>query len=214
MEVFTIKENFYIMIKKKELFCLLVLLLHVSICIIFVDAVSAGAEPINEKKIVKEEQNNKIIEFGDCFKKALEKEAYIINPPEAIRKPEVVDNLKRIKSLFGDQDDIFFSYITLNRYTINSNKNDTHFRFYCFQFEKSEDAAKWFDVVEESKSQGNRRLVVFSKPKKLLALAKDKVFLLEGYHISNFDALEFIMAQLENVEYVLGPSETSKVSKN
>jgi hypothetical protein len=89
---------------------------------------------------------------------------------------------KRLVRLWGrscknDNANIFFSYSTLNRFAIYDCNKQIRARLYCLQFKSSEEAFTWFDVVDNSKSAGNRRLVVFSKPKKLLALAGDKVFL-------------------------------------
>ncbi len=149
-------------------------------------------------------------ELSEQFKNSMQKKGYTVHLPEKIKKPEVVDNITRIKTLFNDEDNLFFSYSTLNRYMIYEG-NQIRARLYCFRFKNNSDALTWFKAVDNSKSTGNRRMVVFRKPKKLVALAESKVFLLEGYHISNFSTLDSIINQLENVEYVMGPAETKKV---
>jgi len=38
-----------------------------------------------------------------------------------------------------------------------------------------------------------------------MALSKNHVYLVEGYHIANFDVLHFIIEQLPEVDAVIGP---------
>lgn len=171
----------------------------------------AGTGSSNKEASVSKMQARETSEISQKFRIALQNKGYTVHSPEEIKKPEVVDNIKRVKSLFNNKDIIFFSYLTLNRYAIYKGKDRIRARLYCFQFKNNEQAYRWFEVIDNSRSEGHRRLVVFSKPKKLLALAGDRVYLLEGYHISGFDSLYFIINQLENLEYILGPTETSKI---
>jgi hypothetical protein len=176
-------------------------------------ATIAGAKAANKAEVVDHKGAGTRSAINEVFKKEIQKNGYTIQSPENIKKPEVVDNLSRVKSLFGNKDVIFFSYLALNRYALFKGKNRIAARLYCFQFKNKEDASTWFRVIDHSKSQGSRRIVVLSKPKKLLGLAGDSVFLIEGYHISNFNPLYFILNQIDSLEYILSPTETKKIEK-
>lgn len=218
MEIHAIKVDIHNMISRRHLYCFLFIFFSISACnaddtstsISSVEANMPHIQSSNQYATTTQENSNKAFKINDKFRKALLKEGFTVHPPEDIKKPNVVDNIQRIKPFFNDQEKVFFSYAKLNRYAIDNSKNKISARFYCFQFQNSKDAGAWFDVIDKSKALGNRRLIVFSKPKKLLALAQNKVFLLEGYHISNFDVLNFIVDQLDNVQFVLGPKSTTK----
>jgi hypothetical protein len=210
MEVSAIKEYIYAMITKYLLYGFLNLLFCLSVgAAHFVPCFAATQQP-DKTSVPCQLGKSMGPELSDQFNSAMQKNGYTVHLPEKIKKPEVVDNIIRIKTLFNDEDNLFFSYSTLNRYMIYKG-NQIRARLYCFRFENNSDALTWFKAVDNSKSAGNRRLVVLRKPKKLIALAENKVFLLEGYHISNFSTLDSIINQLENVEYVIGPTETKKV---
>lgn len=81
---------------------------YFAIGLIMISAVFAGIQPTKNKDGSELEQQNRSIEIDDQFKNVLEEKGYIINAPEMIKKPELVDKIKRIKSLFGDQNAIFF----------------------------------------------------------------------------------------------------------
>lgn len=216
MEIHAIQKDFYIMIIKPHISFLLVLLLCATACHAKSTASSlADGLPENEqtgqKEVSIEKKMNKECLINEAFKQALLHKEFIVHPPEKIDKPKIVDNIRRIKPLFAGKEEIFFSYSELSRYAIDNRTNKVSARLYCFEFEKSEDAAAWFDAVDQSKAEGNRRSIVFSKPKKLLALAQNQVVLLEGYHISNFDVLNYIIDKLDNVQAVLGPKTTMRM---
>jgi len=187
------------------------ILIYVSATALLAVSCLAGTESSNEKAIASKKQAGMRAVINENFRNALKKKGYEVQPPENIEKPEVVDNIPRVKSLFGNNEEIFFSYTTLNRYVIYGAKNRISARLYCFQFKNREEASTWFEVLDNSKSQGNRRLVVFRKPKKLAGLANDRVFLLEGYFINSYEPLNFIINQIDNLEYTLSPTETKKV---
>jgi hypothetical protein len=191
--------------------CLIELLIYAAIAIPAAGPCFAGIQAPNEEIVATKEGGDTRPAINENFIRALKKKGYTIQSPDNIKKPEVVDNIARVQSLFGNKDDIFFSYSTLNRYAIYRGKTHIAARLYCFQFKDKEKASTWFRVIDNRKSRGSRRLVVFSKPKKLLGLAGDKVFLLEGYHISSFDSLYFILNQIDDLEYLLSPTETKKV---
>lgn len=198
------------MIKKYILHCI-VLLICAAVATIGGGLCLAGTKAASEAGVADHKCSGTRSAINEVFKKAIQKNGYTIQSPENIKKPEVVDNISRVKSLFGNKDDIFFSYSALNRYALFRGENRIAARLYCFQFNNEKDASKWFRVIDNSKSQGSRRLVVFSKPKKLLRLAGDSVFLIEGYHISNFNSLYFILNQIDSLQYILSPTETKKV---
>jgi hypothetical protein len=197
------------------LYCFLVLLFIATACnaknLSTSDSDSLSkTRPPNIEETASEKNANNVWVINDQFRNALLEKGFAIHSPENIEKPNIIDNIKRIKPFFKDNDELFFSYSVLSRHIINKKNSNISARLYCFQFSDNEQAFKWFDVVDKMKEKGNRRFVVFSKPKKLMALSENKIFLLEGYHISNFDALNFIIDQLKNVQVVLGPKTTTK----
>lgn len=198
------------MIIKHVIYRSIKLLIYVSATALVAISCLAGTESLNEKAVAQKKQESTRPIISEKFHNTLKNKGFNIQPPEIIGKPEVVDNIPRVKSLFGNNDDIFFSYTNLKRYVIYKDTNRISARLYCFQFKNREEALTWFGVLDNSKTQGNRRLVVFRKPKKLSGLAGDRVFLLEGYFINSFESLNFIINQIDNLEYVLGPSETKK----
>lgn len=141
------------------------------------------------------------------FVDALVKQGFTISVAELIKKaeiPRVPDNIKSVKRLFQGQEEVFNGFSTLNRYHIKKNNSKVSANFYCFTFSQNNTARTWFEVVDKTPYKTNR-LVIFSKPKKLMALSKNHVYLVEGYYIANFDVLNFLMAQLPEVDAVLGP---------
>jgi hypothetical protein len=211
MEIPAIKKNIFIMITKNLFYRSIIPLIYVSVAALVAVSCLAGTKSSNEKSVTLDTQASKRPIISDKIRNTLKNSGYTIQPPENIKKPEVVDNIPRIKSLFGNNDDIFFSYGTLTRFLIFKGRNRIGARLYCFQFKNRKEALTWFRVLDNSKSQGTRRLVVFRKPKKLSGLAGDRVFLLEGYFIDSFETLYFIIKQMDNLEYILGPNETKKL---
>ncbi|MGD8569385.1 MAG: hypothetical protein PVJ39_14970 [Gammaproteobacteria bacterium] len=144
------------------------------------------------------------------FKNAILKKDFTISGPEQVTQseiPNIPDNIKAVKRIYGGKEDIFDSFSTLSRFMIKNNKSNVNARFYCFQFANAKAATTWFNVVDKA-GPTSERFVVFRKPKKLMALTNNKVFLVEGYHIATYEPLHFILAQLPGVQAVLGPEKT------
>jgi len=134
---------------------------------------------------------------------------WAISSPVAIRKAEIPassDNVKQVQQLFIGKEKLFDSFTSLHRYMLHNNKTRLNARLYCFDFKSSQHAKKWFNVIDKTKVKGKRQ-AIFSKPKKLLAIAGNRVFLLEGYHIRNFDSLKEIVKNLPGVQFVLDPDK-------
>ncbi len=136
------------------------------------------------------------------FNNAMLKHGFSVGAAALIKKSEIsdiADNIKTVKKLFRGQDIVFDKFIVLNRHHLKKINSDVSARLYCFQFTNKEDARAWFDVIDKTKSK-NKRLITFSKPKKLMALSGKHVYIVEGYHISNYDVLQLIIDQLTETE--------------
>lgn len=140
------------------------------------------------------------------------KRKWAISNPVAIRKleiPAISDNIKQVQQLFIGKEKLFGSFDTLHRYMMHNNKSRVNARLYCFEFKTAQQAKKWFNVIDKTKAK-NKRKVIFSKPKKLAAIANNRIYLIEGYHIRNYEQLQFILTQLPNVHSILGPDKVFK----
>lgn len=150
--------------------------------------------------------------IGSEFESAILAKDFTISAPEKIEKseiPNIPDNIKSIKKIYTGKDDIFESFTTLSRFMIMNKKSNISARFYCFQFDNANEASSWFNVIDNAGPE-SERFVFFRKPKKLMALADDKVFLVEGYHIATYEPLHFLLGQLRDVRAILGPEKTIK----
>ncbi len=141
--------------------------------------------------------------INENFKRNIASHNYVLQKLDDVEKFTLVDNLRHIKSLFDEQEaEGFFSYQQLSRYAINNKSKGTSAGVYVFRFENESEALIWFTIVKSSHE--SHRLMVFGKPKKMMALAGQEVILIEGYHMSNYVALNFLIEQLDGVQMVLG----------
>jgi hypothetical protein len=160
---------------------------------------------------------NKPSEASNCgidtqFKQAILKNNFSIKQLLSIEKssiPNIADNIKSIRKLFKGKETVFDAYSTLDRYTIKSSTSKISFNLYCFQFNDSQLASSWFDTLDKLKSTGIRTAIL-SRPKKIVALANNKIFVIEGYHISSFKSLHFILDQIPNKQSTLSPEHESR----
>ena len=144
---------------------------------------------------------------GPSFVENLVKHGYSVSQAELMKKEEIPnapDNIKAIKKLFDGKQDVFNTFLVLDRYHIKKHDSDISARFYCFLFSNKNQARTWFDTARNTPSK-YERLAIFRKPKKLMALSKNHVYLVEGYHIADYTVLQFIVDQLPEVDAVFGP---------
>lgn len=149
------------------------------------------------------------------LQEALTSQGFTVGLPVEIKKSEietVADNVKAIQKLITTKNQ-FYSFNKLNRFLINKDNSKIRTHFYCFEFQSKKKADTWFRLIDNSKPP-TKRLIVFSKPKKLMALAGHNVYLLEGYNIANYDVLRLIINQLGKLNAVLGPRETEWIKEN
>jgi hypothetical protein len=152
---------------------------------------------------------------GQCslapsFKNSLAERGFSVSGPVLMTKGEIptsADNIKAVQKLFQSKEEVFNTFSTLNRYRIDKKNSTISARFYCFKFANSESARAWFDTVDKTPSK-NKRHITFKKPKKLMAISKNQIYLVEGYHIATYDVLHLIIDQLPEIEAILGPKET------
>ncbi len=144
------------------------------------------------------------------FKQAITVDNYSLETLDTLESFVLVDNLRHVKSLFDFQEaEGFFSYQRLDRYYITNKGKGTSARLYSFRFESSEEAVLWFNTIESS--HVSHRLMVFGKPKKVMALVGSEVILIEGYNMSDYKALHFLINQIDGVEVILGPKEIKRL---
>ena len=147
------------------------------------------------------------------FKDGIKKDNFTIIQVVRIQKssiPNIPDNIKSIKKIFVGKEDIFDSFSSLHRFSIKNTKSKVSANLYCFKFQDASQASKWFDVVDKA-GPLSERLPVLRRPKKLMALANDKVFVIEGYHISSFISLRFILDNIPNKSAILYPDKTTRL---
>lgn len=206
MEIFTKQKDIYFIIRS-----ILCPSLFIALAIVSCNSSGQVAGKTDNKPISAasytnlptEEQCNPDMSFVE----GLSKQGFSLSEAELIKKediPNLPDNIKAIEKLFEGQEDVFKTFYTLNRYHIKKHNSNISARFYCFKFLQKDDAQKWFDAVTSTPSK-NKRLVTFSKPKKLMALSKNHVYLVEGYHIADYSVLHLIIEQIPEVDAVLGP---------
>ena len=212
MEIRTIKKDIHIMNSHRKI----ALLLAILIILFAVSCNASNEQSANEGASIELAAAGSGTGALDCgidshFKDAILKKDFTISGPEKIAKSEIAnipDNIKAVKRIFTGKENIFDSFTALSRFMIKNNKSNVSARFYCFQFANDTAATNWFNVVKNA-GPASERLVVFRKPKKLMALKDNKVFLVEGYHIATYEPLHFILAQLPDVRSILGPEKTT-----
>lgn len=149
-------------------------------------------------------------DLDPSFNDSLGEKGLSISGPELMTKAEIptsADNIKAVQKLFQNNGEAFNTFSTISRYRIDKKNSNISARLYCFKFENNESARTWFDAVDKTPSK-NKRQITFKKPKKLMALSKNQIYLIEGYHIATYDVLHQIIEQLPDIEAILGPEET------
>jgi len=187
-------------------------ILFVVLLIIFCNPISGYAENY-DKNIILAALISTPLSMEHCspassFRQALFEHEFSVGAAELIEKseiPNIADNIKSIKKLFSEKEEVFDRFSTLSRYYIKKNNSKINARFYCLKFSKKEDARAWFEVINRSAFK-NKRLIIFKKPKKVMVLSGEYIYLIEGYHITNYDVLHFIVDQLTEVDAVFSPA--------
>ena len=204
---------------KSRLWFMLYVSLLTNACIASPELANSGTDnsPQAATTSVVNNENNSTSEELNCginttFKQAILKNNFSVTQVLAIEKssiPNIADNIKSIRKLFNGKETVFDAYTTLNRYTIKSSTSKISANLYCFQFKDSKSANNWFDTLDKLKSSG-MRTAILTKPKKIIALANDKIFVIEGYRISSYKSLHLILDQIPNKQSIISPEQESR----
>ena len=145
--------------------------------------------------------------ISDKFRPTLLEKGFSIEAPEEIEPSKLIDNMRQLKIFFDENTLDFFTYTSLSKYHISNSTNRSIVSLYSFHFKSKEAATSWFNVFDKTKLKGQIK-ITFSRPKKMLGLVGSNVIFVEGYMISDFEPLKFIVSNIDGIESILDPKYT------
>lgn len=139
------------------------------------------------------------------FRATLGTKFFTIEEPEELETSKLIDNMWQLKKFFDDSKSNIFAYTSLSKYIIKSTKNSSSAALYRFHFVNQDAAKNWFNVVSETRLQGELKMS-FRRPKKMLGLTGENVILVEGYRMSDYKDLKFIISNVDGVTSIVDPN--------
>lgn len=144
--------------------------------------------------------------ISEQFKSALRKKNFLIHEPEKLETTILIDNMWQLNKFFINRH--IFEYTNLRKFRITNTKNNSSASLYSFQFNSQEAATSWFNVFYKTNIKGQLK-ISFGRPKKMLGLVNASVILIEGYSMSNYENLNYIVTNLDGVTAILDPVKIS-----
>jgi len=157
---------------------------------------------------VQEGSANHKFSISKKYRATLLNKGFVVQAPEDVEASKMIDNMWQLKKFFEDKNSDIFKYTRLKKYHIVSKKNKSSATLYCFHFDSRQAASDWYSVIDKTRLKGQLK-IVFRRPKKMLALLRYNVILVEGYRMSDYEALKFIVTNLDGVSSILDPNAIS-----